>query len=235
MDRKHIKNAEKALKPFPQRLSFLLTESGHTQEDLAKVLSKKRQSVSQYCNGAEPDFDTLVLIAKYFDVSTDWLLGVPNAPMKIDATKAAIMKYYGLSEKAADNVQNCYINETENALKLILGLDSFCEVVDRLHEALSLSVFSSNMTDEYILTPTKEKPKGIPDYPVQISSSELVQYLVYEAFDMIKRDFCSTLKDIQVKFGDVKIEPVKDEILPVVEKTIEKNRDAHCETGRDDR
>lgn len=67
--------------PFASALRKLMTERGTTQEDLAKVTGKTRQTVSQYTNGiSEPGYDTLVKIADYFDVSIDYLLGRTEDP-----------------------------------------------------------------------------------------------------------------------------------------------------------
>lgn len=69
--------------PFASALRKLMRERGTTQEDLAKVTDKTRQTVSQYTNGiSEPGYDTLVKIADFFNVSTDYLLGRTNEPSR---------------------------------------------------------------------------------------------------------------------------------------------------------
>ncbi len=70
---------EKFYAPFPTRLRKIMEERGETQENIAEVVKKSRQTVSQYCNGvSEPGYDTLVKIADYFNVSVDYLLGRTN-------------------------------------------------------------------------------------------------------------------------------------------------------------
>lgn len=67
---------EKYKAPFATAIRSLMVENGTTQDDLADNIGKTRQTVSQYVNGiSEPGYDTLVKIADYFDVSTDFLLG----------------------------------------------------------------------------------------------------------------------------------------------------------------
>lgn len=63
--------------PFSVALRELMSEKPvTTQEKLAEITGKTRQTVSQYVNGiSEPGYDTLVKIADYFHVSTDYLLG----------------------------------------------------------------------------------------------------------------------------------------------------------------
>lgn len=74
---------DKRNSPFASALRELMAEKGTTQEDLAKVTKKTRQTVSQYTNGiSEPSYETLVKIADYFDVSTDYLLGRTEEPSR---------------------------------------------------------------------------------------------------------------------------------------------------------
>lgn len=49
---------------------------GLTQDELSKQLNISRSTIGMYEKGArEPDFETLELIADYFNVDTDYLLG----------------------------------------------------------------------------------------------------------------------------------------------------------------
>ena len=61
---------------FSERLKELRKAKGVSQEELSEVLDVSRQSISKYENGmAQPDFNKLAIIAKFFDVSFDYLLG----------------------------------------------------------------------------------------------------------------------------------------------------------------
>ncbi len=61
---------------FSNRLIALRKEKRLTQEELAGVINKKRSTVSGYeTEGKEPDIETICFLAKYFGVSTDYLLG----------------------------------------------------------------------------------------------------------------------------------------------------------------
>nr|DAY52042.1 MAG TPA: helix-turn-helix domain protein [Caudoviricetes sp.] len=64
------------MQKFSTRLVSLRKERGMTQEELAKALNKKRSTYSGYeTEGKEPDLETVCILAKYFGVSTDYLLG----------------------------------------------------------------------------------------------------------------------------------------------------------------
>lgn len=86
--------------PFPTRLRQLIEETGVMQYDLAEKIGITRQAISQYCNGLTlPNADKIVEMAKFFDVSTDYLLGVSTC-RKADTELKAICDYTGLSEES---------------------------------------------------------------------------------------------------------------------------------------
>ncbi|MFV0239535.1 MAG: helix-turn-helix domain-containing protein [Lacrimispora sphenoides] len=58
-----------------------------TQEELAEKLNLSQKSISKYETGARnPSYDTLTQIAKFFNVSTDYLLGLANERMQYGFT-----------------------------------------------------------------------------------------------------------------------------------------------------
>lgn len=57
----------------------LRQSSGYTQQELAEKLGIARSTIGMYETGArEPDFETLELIADFFNVDTDYLIGRTN-------------------------------------------------------------------------------------------------------------------------------------------------------------
>ena len=64
---------------FSERLVQLRKEKGLTQLELAKVLNTTQRRISYMeSNKVEPDLSTLVLLSKYFEVSTDYLIGIKD-------------------------------------------------------------------------------------------------------------------------------------------------------------
>ncbi|MCY8438574.1 MULTISPECIES: helix-turn-helix domain-containing protein [Bacillus] len=58
-----------------KRITSLRKNAGYTQEELAKKLNITRSALSQYELGSRnPDYDLLIKIADFFEVSTDYLL-----------------------------------------------------------------------------------------------------------------------------------------------------------------
>ena len=72
---------------FADRLGELIGESGKTQNAICTELHIPKQRLSNWKTGyTEPDMDALCMHALYFDVSTDYLLGLVDetgAKMKL--------------------------------------------------------------------------------------------------------------------------------------------------------
>lgn len=61
---------------FGTILKQLREEKGITQQQLSELLHVGRPTVAGYeTKGKEPDFDKIVWLAEYFDVTVDYLLG----------------------------------------------------------------------------------------------------------------------------------------------------------------
>lgn len=66
---------------FSERLKERRQNSGRKQAEVAAMLGIRIRSYQAYEEGArEPKFDKLVLLANYFQTSTDYLLGVTDTP-----------------------------------------------------------------------------------------------------------------------------------------------------------
>lgn len=64
------------MKNFSKRLTDLRQSKGLTQNELAELVNVSRSALSLYELGKrEPDYETLVRLADFFDVSVDYLLG----------------------------------------------------------------------------------------------------------------------------------------------------------------
>ena len=83
---------------FSSRLKYL--RGNRNQDDVAKELGISRASLSYYETGArKPDINTLYALAKYYNVSSDYLLGLSEASSPRINTQA-IVNQTGLSELA---------------------------------------------------------------------------------------------------------------------------------------
>ena len=64
---------------FSERLQQLRKEKELSQVELAKVLNTTQRRISYMESGkVEPDLSTLVALSVYFEVSTDYLIGIKD-------------------------------------------------------------------------------------------------------------------------------------------------------------
>lgn len=105
---------EKYKLPFATRLRNLLDERGTTITALSKVLGISRQAVSQYADGTgQPNVDKLRMIADYFGVSTDYLVGLSDIPTR-NETIRGIHEKTGLWEDAISSLMvDHYVSDSE--------------------------------------------------------------------------------------------------------------------------
>lgn len=91
------------------RLKKLREESDYTQLQLSGMLNIGNVSLSQYENGTRtPDIDTIVKIAEFYDVTTDYLLGRTNDPQGNIETEEETPYY--INDDAREMAQEIYEN-----------------------------------------------------------------------------------------------------------------------------
>jgi len=68
-----------------ERLCELRKDANMTQDDLAAILNINKHSISSYeRDKSEPPDVIKIAIAKYFDVSVDYLLGLTDIPVSLN-------------------------------------------------------------------------------------------------------------------------------------------------------
>lgn len=76
------------------------------QKELASLLGVIPNTVSKYENGNRiPDLDILIKIAKIFDISLDYLLGLSNSSVSTKYFDSEICKIEGLPVTYGDMIQ----------------------------------------------------------------------------------------------------------------------------------
>lgn len=100
----------------------LRQKRGITQEELGKILNVQKATISKYETGRIiPDVPTILKMANFFNVSINYLLGLPenhNSSNKelilSDKEKDIILKYRFLSSTAKATVELILNNQYEN-------------------------------------------------------------------------------------------------------------------------
>lgn len=128
MARKRLSTTEDYYKPFPTMLRKLMDETGKTQRDIAKALGVRQQAISQYADGStSPTLERAALLAEYFGVSVDYLLGVTSIRSQ-DPDTRTICGRLGLTETVVKWLEEGF--EREGPVRYApfdSGLNSFLE------------------------------------------------------------------------------------------------------------
>lgn len=74
-----------------ERLQELHRDRGVSQAQLTKILGVSHYTISSYeCNRSAPDDNSKIIIAKLFDVSVDYLIGMIDEPLSFNRNKHCI-------------------------------------------------------------------------------------------------------------------------------------------------
>ena len=70
---------------FPSKIKkSYVNNTGFTQKEVEKETGIKQSTLTKYENGKlEPDLEKLGILADFYGVSVDWLLGTRGGPEKI--------------------------------------------------------------------------------------------------------------------------------------------------------
>lgn len=117
---------------FAERLLNLREKAVKKRQEVADDLGISRASLEYYeKDKRKPDIDVLLKLADYYNVSTDYLLGL-TAASTTDKDVQYICDYTGLSEDAIDTLHSCIKIMDEEAYKLSVDFVSdLIEMVKR--------------------------------------------------------------------------------------------------------
>ena len=108
-----------------KNLKKLRKEKGVSQKQLADVVSVSQQSINKYENhNIEPDIDTLIKMADYFETSVDYIIGHSNIRRKIE-----VVSSYDLNIEEAKLIEN-YRNLSNKQRKSIgLVIENYMDML----------------------------------------------------------------------------------------------------------
>ena len=90
-------------KPFPSTLRKLIERKKTTIKAVADYIGVSRQAVSQYQDGStQPNAETVVKIADFFNVTTDYLL--TGKSKEVDESLNVTCDFTGLSPKSVEKI-----------------------------------------------------------------------------------------------------------------------------------
>lgn len=100
---------------FADRLRMLIDEFDLTQKQLASDLKIPTSTLGGYVQGtSEPDFETLKLLARYFNVSTDYFLNYHSNNIKSGRENEILRIFRSLTKEQ----QDLYIEQGKAFLRI---------------------------------------------------------------------------------------------------------------------
>ena len=107
-----------------KNLRKLREEKGVTQKHLADVISVSQQSINKYENhNIEPDIDTLIKMADYFETSVDYIVGHSKIRRKIE-----IVNSYDLNAEEAKLVEDYRKLSNKQRFSIALILENYTDI-----------------------------------------------------------------------------------------------------------
>lgn len=147
-------------KTIGQRINEALAIRDVKQKDLAKFLEVTDNTISYFVSGKRtPNTEQIIEIAKFLDVSADYLLGL-STNMTTDAELQAVCEYTGLSEenclklkKLKDTANGLYDCENKMLQEIKIEADEFQKEYEELRnlypkEALEFDEYMSMKPNE---------------------------------------------------------------------------------------
>lgn len=181
-------------KIFSERLGLLRTEAGLSQQQLSDKTGIVRETIAKYETAKRiPSYNDLTTLAKHFDTTTDYLLGLSEVKT-LDTNLRGICEYTGLSEKSIKAIQK-YENDFFS-LKFINDLLETQLEDDGLLLAIERYCFYKPLEADFIISKYSSiRPVGIYDEMqeddlVRISSSQIVEQVIFS-------DICDKLKALK--------------------------------------
>lgn len=174
------------------RLRQLMYGSGTTQQELAEKTGCSRQAIAQYMDGSNaPNIDKLILIAEFFNVSIDYLVGKDKEQTEEELVQS-IVNYTGLDENSIEALQTIKnskksinsitlnpprIQSTMQILNKLISDGTLLSIVD-----LSMAFNNAfNLQEDYLvaaITALKEyKKEHIEKY---VNDTDILEYQQYE-------------------------------------------------------
>ncbi len=186
---------------FAHRLKELREQKGLKQKELAKLINVSQKTISAYETGrAQPPMQTLQELAKIFDVTVDFLLGITDSPTKSVSNKISEVLYIPLYNSiCAGNIGN-YPDNNE--------IIDFIPIPKHLNGKFGIRVHSDSMEPEI-----HDEDFVIVDPDIQINNGDKVVVILEEPHSPTP---CAFVKIFR-KYNDVVVlQSINSSYAPIV-------------------
>lgn len=180
---------------FHTRLKKLRIDSGYTQDQLAKKLGITKSRLGMYEIGQRnPDFETLELIADFFNVDMNYLLGKSSttARTQLNNISAIADKVELMATKTALLQKNEIIDSISNRLKKALEIRNMTQADLVKKTGIGKSSISTYLSGDY-------EPKQKNTYKLAKALNVNEVWLMGYDVDIERKDNSVNLSDKELK------------------------------------
>lgn len=212
MSRKSAFPYETEKRPFAENLRVLMKENGTTQRELGEAIGVRPQTISLYCVGQSlPDVEGMAKICKYFNVSSDWLIGVTDV-RSADITARAACEYTGLTEDAVEKLHSYKDIKKESdewpditgILSAFITTETLLSFADHLDESMQTRKSAIETLEDILIKNNDDMRWTI--YNLQIGTwqdNQLYRLERFEAIDAATNFVNGQLEHYNKKYADL--------------------------------
>lgn len=139
---------EKQIMNFAEKLYYLRTENGYSQETLAGLLNVSRQAISKWELGTTlPETDKIIAIGELFGVSLDSLL-VDSVPLNTKENLDRLVLKFLSSARDMDNISKELVDIMKDGIidneekvqldEIIKTLDAVTKIISEIKHKMNL-------------------------------------------------------------------------------------------------
>lgn len=183
---------------FAERFRGLMSEKGTKQATLATYLGVTRQAISTYADGSViPNAENLKKICLFFDVPSDYLLGLTNSKNK-EIFMRQITDKTGLSTSAIENLESLCKEKEISTIPPILIIDYMLSNEEYMQN-FPWAVISYYITKTYAENKFDTSAKDYYYSEFNTESVEFKRYLLLNRIFRVVDNFCNNYKNSFVK------------------------------------
>ncbi len=184
-----------------ERIQDLMKERKVTQSQLATSIGTTASTLNRFLSGKTDKLgdESIIRIARVFNVSTDFLLGVTDIPDKMNFDIGEL----GLSAQAARNLYTHKVNP--NVVNRLLENPRFAEVTYMIDQYLNDTLASSFAAQNQMYSTLSTMLLGTVKADAAVQAARDVNRLrvpVYQAdLTSIQNQFMAAVKEVKKEFG----------------------------------
>ncbi len=206
---------------FHERLNFLKDEKNITQAQIADAIDITPQALSYYFNGREPNYDILLKLSDYFEISVDFLLGKTDIrSSNVDILN--MVQLLGLDEETLNSLMDMKMSNLDKNIfylnRTLQQFDFTHVFLDTLREYCIKNMIEINAENFFLKKYAKQNNLPIAEKELEekgtfsLDIKDKHKFSLYLSNKKIERDIFYDLKYLKYKIKE-SIEKIIEDVL----------------------